>query len=416
MHSFLCLPAREALMCKMRLNCCLRSISLGMAGIVACVAFPVQADSVSVPTPQPGQTSKATVFWELTNATSLGNKNIQESIQLVERYLAGAANTDQPSGAKFRGAYTSSNDTLQMGFFAGPEDSGAGHVVITLPNMNCIITNTDDFHGNFFKQLRTLAFEPNLGNLSTQMTVDSDITYSWEKMGLTGLEVTSGTYSSLIEKTTTTLSRGGPAYVEVGAGAIPGAYTINLPVECESKHGFPPAMQSLSLLNATARVTVNVEARPRSCSVQPPRPVTFSHGLVIKSKVQLDTGETLIRSSCDVSLGSPDIGSSMYLTFDAGSYGLYNNDVKKLGTSLKGYYITGGTDGPGGINPVSACSNSNMQFDGLTHAEFKLKTLKADDPQREVDTALYFSLCRDTSQQLVTGELHSDAKVNVVVK
>lgn len=423
MHSFLCLPAREALMCKMRLNCCLRSISLGMAGIVACVAFPVQADGVSVPTPPPGQTSSASVNWVLSGPSENNDLTDSKSIQLVARYLGAGVNHVSPDGTRFRAPFPTSNSTLSMGFYAGNSvGSGIGNVLITLPALDCNISNA-----RFKRRISTELFESDLMALTSQMyiTQDSLGPYDWSSIGLSGLEVRSGIQSvhdlelpANLTTVTTSLTGNGQSTVKVGAGAKPGKYSITLPVQCESYHAATSggAMQSLYLVNGTATVSVEVTPRPHSCFVQPPPPVTFSPGLVTKSKVQLDMRGIDIKSSCDVSLGSPDINKGMYLTFAAGSYGLYNSDVKKLGTSLGGYYITGGTDGPGGINPVATCSNSNMQFDGVPHPEFRLKTLEADDPLPVVNTHLYFSLCRDTSKPLVTGELHSDAKVNVVVQ
>jgi hypothetical protein len=296
-----------------------------------------------------------------------------------------------------------------MGFYSG--SAANGHVFITLPALDCQIGN-----GNFRRRVPTFVSNYDMRFFTSRMDISdqSAAPYTWLPAGSTGIEVQSGIQSldsPMKQAEVTTSLDGGQATVLVAAGATPGNYRLSLPVQCESYAATSGgAMERLHLVAAEVDVSVTVKAPLASCFVSPLPVVIFYPGKVNRSKVQLDTRKVNIGGYCNVSPGSEDIGKGMYLTFDAGSQGVYDGDNKKLATSNESIYITGGSD-----SNNASCANSNMQFDGLTRAEFKLKTLE-EGINQTASKDIYFSLCHDTSKPLVTGKLHSDAKVNVVVQ
>lgn len=410
MHSSLFLSVRDVLMRKTQLRRRFHDIGLGMAGIMACVALPTQAGSVTVYAPQDGQVSMP-VNWSISGGQGESDDiSAKDSLQLVLRYLADGVGEARPEpGAKFNRPFRIDNQTLGMGFYSGT--AANGHVLITLPALDCHIGN-----GNFKSRIPTMLYRSNISDFSSRMDISalSLPPYGWSSVGSAGIEVQSGIQSlnsDMKQAKVTTSLDGGQATVLVAAGATPGDYRLSLPVQCESYAATPGgAMERLHLVAAEVDVSVTVKAPLASCFVSPLPVVIFYPGKVNRSKVQLDTRKVNIGGYCNVSPRSEDIGKGMYLTFDAGSQGVYDGDNKKLATSNESIYITGGSD-----SNNASCANSNMQFDGLTHAEFKLKTLE-EGINQTASKDIYFSLCHDTSKPLVTGKLHSDAKVNVVVQ
>lgn len=193
--------------------------------------------------------------------------------------------------------------------------------------------------------------------------------------------------------------------VSVNSSAIPGGYAFTYRMSCSGNDNTANQAAYFDI-----SYSVNLVARPTSCSITPPQTVDF--GDIFKGSGISDTvisfRDTTLNASCDVANGSPDINRGMYLTFEPGSYGIYGGNVNKLATNNSSFYIMGG--------PAFACSvsRSSMAFDGTVNAEYKLKTLSAgvNDAQK----LLSFTLCRDTSKPWQTGSLKSDAKVNLVIQ
>lgn len=410
MHLSLLLSVRDVLMRKIQLRRRFHGIGLGMAGIMACVALPTQAGSVTVYAPQAGQVSMP-VNWNISVRQS-GSDNIadKDSLQLVLRYLADGVGEARPEpGSTFNRPDRIDNQTLGMGFYSG--SAANGHVFITLPALDCHIGNS-----NFNSRVPTFVSNYDMRFFTSRMDISDQSAppYTWLPVGTAGIGVQSGIHSlnrDMKQAEVTTSLDGGQATVLVAAGATPGDYRLSLPVQCESYAATSGgAMERLHLVAAQVDVSVTVKAPRASCFVSPLPVVIFYPGRVSKSKVQLDTRKVNIGGYCNVSPGSEDIGKGMYLTFEAGSQGVYDGDNKKLATSNESIYITGGSD-----SNNASCANSNMEFNGRDIPDFKLKTLE-EGINQTASKEIYFSLCRDTSKPLVAGKLHSDAKVDVLVK
>ncbi|KNC93265.1 hypothetical protein GM31_20135 [Trabulsiella odontotermitis] len=165
-------------------------------------------------------------------------------------------------------------------------------------------------------------------------------------------------------------------------------------------------------LGANSKVwTYDITLEPplSTCSVTPPSPVNFGTVAASGNETTLAVASTRIAASCLV-YDSSDVGKGMYFTFDKGTDGLYNADVKKLATSLDGIYITGGSD-----SAQAMCANSNMSFNNAVLPDFRV----ADIPGAGTTNAsedVYFSLCHDITKPVVTGNMTSDASVNVVIQ
>lgn len=193
--------------------------------------------------------------------------------------------------------------------------------------------------------------------------------------------------------------------VAVKSGAIPGAYALKYRMSCTGNDN--PSNQAAYL---DVDFNFNLVARPTSCSITPPQTVNFGDNILTnETDTQIATAQTVLQTSCDVGNGSADINRGMYLTFEPGSHGLYESNAKKLATDNQSLYITGGTD-----SSTSSCNTSTMTFNGAVNADYKLKvlTVGVNNAQKQ----LYFSLCHDTSKQLTSGNVRSDAKVNLVIQ
>ncbi|MFW7226941.1 MULTISPECIES: hypothetical protein [unclassified Serratia (in: enterobacteria)] len=160
--------------------------------------------------------------------------------------------------------------------------------------------------------------------------------------------------------------------------------------------------------------TYNVTILPplATCSLTPPSAVSFGDVVTTPSAPPLlASASTNISASCNVFDNASVTGQNMYLTFEAGSYGLYNGYIGYLGTSIDGIYITGGATASD-----ASCSSPDLRFDGLAHPNFKMNDSALQTGNNAESKNIYFSLCHDINKTLISGNVMSDAKVNVVIQ
>ncbi|EGK9148800.1 hypothetical protein IOW38_004123 [Salmonella enterica] len=369
------------------------------------VSAKVLAGSTIITAPPPGQVSTGNVYWNISELS--GNDRYLPGYGgglVVIKYAGSGANATKPAGADFVPSQATASDTLVMGFRGRGENS---NLLITLPGLNCQMQS----ESGKTLMLSTHLRKYDVVDMSTTMEYGGGV-WSAADSGKSIQNNTQGVTFIPGESVTTSFKSGGDiSTVQLQENVLPGTYTINLPVQCES-HAVAPGQTDGPLirqLGATASATVIVVPRPTSCSVTPPGTIDFGPVYGNQNTVSLGNKVERISANCDVAAGSDDISKGMYLTFEPGSSGLYGNDSKKLGTSMNGIYITGGVD-----SSSSGCTNSGMQFNGQVLPDFKLKTLAEGTNTSYMD--VYFSLCHDTSKPITSGALSSNAKVNVVVQ
>lgn len=284
-------------------------------------------------------------------------------------------------------------------------------VSATAPQLTCELVSTGKYQAT--TKMSWIGNIGQYGHISSS-TGDAIEGYSYNagSMSVISYPITSQGFQGFNSKwgkghDTVTLGISGDTKLQliVGANAIPGAYSATYHMSCSGNTD--PKNQA-----ATTDVTFNFNlvARPTSCSITPPQTVNFGDNILTnETDTQIATAQTALQTSCDVGNGSADINRGMYLTFEPGSHGLYESNAKKLATDNQSLYITGGTD-----SSTSSCNTSTMTFNGAVNADYKLKvlTVGVNNAQKQ----LYFSLCHDTSKQLTSGNVRSDAKVNLVIQ
>lgn len=186
-----------------------------------------------------------------------------------------------------------------------------------------------------------------------------------------------------------------------GPDLVPGTYTGAVEVA-----GYADGNRVLG--RETVRYTVTVLPTLPVCTLQVPASVNFGWILSQNAGPQLAQAGTTVAGECSTA-NPADAGLGIYLTFAAGTHGVYNGDNRKLATSADNLYITGGTpDSPPG------CEAAPMQFDSQAHPEFQTRVM--ENGRTIFSQPLTFSLCHDPATPLVAGQVSSDAYVNVVVQ
>lgn len=304
---------------------------------------------------------------------------------------------------------------VSLGFIRGGND---GQVVVTLPTLSCSVEyGGSSPHPEYNIALSVSDSAQDASSLTRQLQASVPVTWYDGQMDGGSLWARTGSseWSDPPVSGTTKFSGDSGARVYAGKNALPGTYTLSIPVQCKSAADLGDGFQyPMSTLSQQITLSFSLEAAPSSCSLAPPDAVDFGSVLASKDSVLLASRDVSINASCRTSNGSDDIGRAMYLSFVPGSNGLYGDDIKKLGTSLGGIYITGGSSAG-----TADCTSSDMQFDNQTQDDvWQLGVIEPGGPDVPTvkDRSLYFSLCHDTRLPLTPGNMTADMGVNLVIK